>query len=97
MVRLQLVQHKVIGPNSFWGHTVEPYHVITLSPPSNDELYKSSLIQVLGYLDIADGTFQAVLEHLPHSLLVPKYNRLDYILTNPPNSRAYYKLSWIQG
>ena len=70
---------------------------MTLSPPSNDKFYESSLTEDLVYLDTADENPQEVLERLPHSRLVPKYDRLDYILTNPPNSRAYYELSWNRG
>ena len=51
---------------------------MTLSPTSRDELYTSSLIQVLVYLDIIEGNIEVVFEHLSHSPLVPKYN-LDYV------------------
>ena len=83
--------------NSFWGHIMTHRfnsfwdHIMTLSLPLNDELYEPSLIKDLVYLDIAEGNPQEGLERLPHSLLVPKYNSLDYILilANTPNSRAY--------
>ena len=45
---------------------------MTLSPPSNDEFYESSLTKDLVYLDKADENPQEVLEHLLHSQLVPK-------------------------
>ena len=80
-----------MGFNIFWGN------IMTLSPHSNNEFYESSLIEDLVYLDILDGNPQEVLKRLPHSRLVPKYDRLDYILTNPPNSTTYYDLTWNRG
>ena len=64
-----------------------PYHN-TIPPPLNDECYESSLIEDLVCLDIGDGNPQEQLELWPHFLLVPKYDHLDYILGNRPNSRA---------
>ena len=51
---------------------------MTLFPLLNDECYASSLIENLVCLDIGDGNPQEELEHWPHSLLVPKYDLLDY-------------------
>ena len=47
--------------------------------------------------DIADGSPQMELERLPHSRLVLKYARLDYVLANRPNSRACCEQSWNRG
>ena len=80
-----------MGFNIFWGN------IMTLSPHSNNEFYESSLTEYMVYLDTVDGNSQEVLESLPYSLLVPKYDHLDYILTNPRNSRAYYEPSWNRG
>ena len=70
---------------------------MTLSPPLNDECYKSSLIEDLVCPDIDDGSLQEELEHSPNSSLVPKYARLDYSLANRPYSRACCERSWNRG
>ena len=70
---------------------------MTLSPLLNDECYKQSLIEDLVCLDSDDGSLQEELDHWPHSLLVPKYVRLDYSLANRPNSRACCEQSWNRG
>ena len=67
---------------------------MTLFPPLNDECYESSLIEDQVCLDTDDGSPQEELEHLPYSVLVPKYAHLDYILANRANSRACCEQSW---
>ena len=69
---------------------------MTLSPFSNEEYYDLSLGEDLVCLDIVDEIFQQGLEHLQHSLSVPKYGHLDYILANPPNNRACCEQYWNQ-
>ena len=64
---------------------------MTLSPPLNDECYKSSLIEDLVCPDIDDGSLQEELKHSPNSSLVPKYARVDYILASRPNNKACCK------
>ena len=54
---------------------------MTLSSPLNDKYYELSLIEDLVCLDIDDVSHQEELEHSPNPSLVPKYARLDYILT----------------
>ena len=63
MVRVQPMQHKVMGSNPFGAI---PCYIMILPPRLNDKCYESSLIEDLVYLGNDDGSLQEELEHSPN-------------------------------